>query len=75
MGARDTAVLVVVVWAAAWAITTVGSNLVSRPGAAAQVILPDLWPILRIVLPLYFLAKVLRALLLADGRAMSADGD
>ena len=52
-----------VVWAASWAITTFGPHLVSRPGASAQVILPDLWPILRLVLPVYFLAKALRALL------------
>ncbi len=63
VGAVDTVVLVLVVLAASWAITEFGPRLVSRPGASAQVILPDVWPILRLVLPLYFVVKTLRALL------------
>lgn len=63
IAARDTVVLVLVVIAASWAITTYGPNLVSSPGGSGQVILPDLWPSLRIVLPLYFVWKTLKALI------------
>ncbi len=60
--ALDTVILVVVIVVASWAITTFGPRLVSRPGASAQVILPDLWPVMRVVLPLYFVVKTVKAL-------------
>lgn len=62
MGLRETLVIVVVIFVAAFAITEIGTAVVSRPGAPAAVVLPELWPIVRWLAPFMFVTTVLKTL-------------
>jgi hypothetical protein len=62
VGLFETLALVVVIFAAAFAITEIGTAVVSKPGAPAAVVLPDLWPIVRWLAPIVFVTASLKAL-------------
>ena len=69
MGLFETVVLVVVIFAAAFAITEIGTAVVSRPGAPAAVVLPELWPIVRWLAPIMFVTTVLKTLVKESARS------
>ncbi len=69
VGIFETAALVIVIFVAAFAITKIGTVVVSRPGAPAAVVLPDRWPIVRWLVPIVFVTASLKALVKELGRS------